>query len=1026
MFKKIKFNKIHTGLFSTLLLLFFMLFLFSNKALAYNACSGNECWGSNYTNRYPSDLQSYFASYDNPSNNQSPCLSFQPKVIGIYSWISVNQGVPPANFTNKTYSISSSNPTGVNLNIPLQLNIAYLVCHTKVYWQYFPTRFPRPAYSPLNPQDGPLSSPLISSGEYVIKGITASTGINGTGQNIPGTFTGVNLLPGTTANTATQFKVTENNYTKYWLGWQDFSFVPSVPVTQSFYINYTDITVNNNTDGSAYCVASSTPPYSPSQVNRSLPWWGCKSTTTSVLVNVTIGGGSGTPNNCPGFPNYKNVSVSMPYTGLSSSAHSSTTIQSYPASLYQQYIPLGVNETSISDISIGGLRITPTIVSNPTTTVGSPSATISSSGSITLDYSPYVQTYPYDFNQPQVNYNNIYNEVDWTPSFTGYSCSSGDPPPSGASCTHTVTNYIYYNYQISPPSSCLSLPPYTLYTVTYGNTTYCDYTYSYTYTINYSALYDYNWIPSTPFTVYSPTYITGQQMTPCFNRTFTLNPTSSIPALGILNGGSFNPNYEHPNDERTVVPLQYSFGVPLGDPATNFRMPSQLNGVTVNTIISQKHSNPNSSINNETLNYSLCNNTQQASVFTDSGSGQSILQNMTFDCRITTDDENLADFVAGDYAEFNGDINYASGTLVEQSPGSFNPTSTTNQSLGPNDTNPVHTKPYLKVNGGDVITSIDSQNSGSCIGNSAIYTWNQGGPNYNGSGTTLAVITGGLDNGFSSNQKGSIIPSGLVFSNNPITGGYGGNFCGSSAPATTTNYLYNQLNAAYPTVSTSAPSCLSISGGINKTCIYNYGNNPISIPALNIVSGGHVVIFGNAAINITGNIIFDSSGNNSYLANPYNIPSLEIVTNNSDSSNVDNNPINIANNVTRLDGIYIASNSSINDCIINNFPPSQANDFYDIRDPSSPSFNQSCAQQLVVNGAMEASQINFYRTFDSLYEAGNSDNDRGSTQPQTSAAEIINYSPLVWLAPNNLTGLYPGQQTPVIQSITSLAPIVSQ
>ena len=761
---------------------------------------------------------------------------------------------------------------------------------------------------------------------------------------------------------------------------------------------------------------------------------------------------------CPGFPNFSSIFVPMPYTGQSySSAQSTYTYQSatspYPG-LYYQYTPQGVKETSLQDASIGGSQVLPTKISESD---GSPQTSASASGSITLNYLPYVQAYPYDYNQPQVNYNNIYQQTIWTPQYVTTYCPSGGSL-SGTTCYYAATfnpGYWYCPYPDTLNSSgvCSGAEVYqpSWYSCNSGGSlsgTTCSYT----------ATTMYSWSAGGTQTINQPTSTLGQQMTPCYGRIFTLLPINGASATLQLNSSV---NYEYPNTANLLLPLQYYFDIPPGDPSPGdgFRQDTQLSGVNANGPADKYHqfaSGNNSYLGN------ICNPNQTLSTFIGPGIGNSNLQNASLSCSITTDDDNITDFVAGDYAIFNGNVNYQQGNLTETSAsGTFSVSNSASIPYGPYQTQNVYTKPYINVNGGDVLAGFGQTNNACSASN--IYTWNQNSGQYYGSGSTLAVITGGLVDGFASGQNtANTAPNGLIFSNNVFGSNYGGQFCSNPTPPTVsssqTQQLYNQLSSVY-----GGGNGCNLNGVIDSPCIVNYGNGSYTMPSnLNIGPGGHVIFFGTGNFNVNSDFSITMPGGMS--DNPSYIPSLEVVVGNGGN-------INIANNVTQIAGSYMTT-GNINDCVIGGSLPSPSNNmFNDIRQPSG----STCGNQLVVNGVLEANQIKFDRTYDSLYEStpslsdssgshggtlvytpptcryyffwngyrmirwyfcyggGNTYvpynvNDTGKSsynQTTSDAAEIFNYSPLSWLTPNDFQGLYQNQSTPVVQSVTSLAPIIT-
>jgi hypothetical protein len=110
--------------------------------------------------------------------------------------------------------------------------------------------------------------------------------------------------------------------------------------------------------------------------------------------------------------------------------------------------------------------------------------------------------------------------------------------------------------------------------------------------------------------------------------------------------------------------------------------------------------------------------------------------------------------------------------------------------------------------------------------------------------------------------------------------------------------------------------------------------------------------------------------------------------------------INIDKSVTQLDGIYIAEPDSaaqkglIHTCYdVTTGSVIQANSLYDL-----------CRTKLTVNGGLVAKQVKFERSNDTLKDAVT-----GDTPVTNKAAEVINYTPELFIAPSPL--LSPSDQS---------------
>jgi hypothetical protein len=181
-----------------------------------------------------------------------------------------------------------------------------------------------------------------------------------------------------------------------------------------------------------------------------------------------------------------------------------------------------------------------------------------------------------------------------------------------------------------------------------------------------------------------------------------------------------------------------------------------------------------------------------------------------------------------------------------------------------------------------------------------------------------------------------------------------------------------------------------------------------------------VTIYVDGNVNIEGNISLGDSWNTIG-----DIPSFELI--------VQNGNIYIDNNVTRLDGVYVAQDltqagtGTIYDCSVGGVPASGAQ------------FSNDCYQPLVINGSFIATQVDLMRTTspdnstssnNTLFEStGDNSTSGGSDSASLSgnASEVFNYSPAVWLGLTNNDLL--GTDTNNVglnnyNSITSLPPVL--
>ncbi|HVS58326.1 MAG TPA: hypothetical protein VHD60_01155 [Candidatus Saccharimonadales bacterium] len=291
---------------------------------------------------------------------------------------------------------------------------------------------------------------------------------------------------------------------------------------------------------------------------------------------------------------------------------------------------------------------------------------------------------------------------------------------------------------------------------------------------------------------------------------------------------------------------------------------------------------------------------------------------------------------------------------------------------------PVVNEPYFKVFGGDisagntfeVVNGAASSCQASAASTSAgVYGWNANSdsayaPNpytgdasdaYAGAGAQYSLMALNTIKGVASDQ------------NNPnASPATSGNTVGLSFANTGTSPSGNVFATDFGT----PPPCIpdyyadkptgsgisNLTGPITITPSYNGSYNLAGTTTINgghLDTGKHVVIYATGTVNITSNICFTRSGcddNTASYSSINDIPSFVLVVKGN---------INISNNVTQLDGIYIAeptdptspSNGVLSDC-------SEASS---AASPNNNWFN-ACYNQLVVNGSFIANNIELLRT----------------------------------------------------------------
>jgi hypothetical protein len=129
---------------------------------------------------------------------------------------------------------------------------------------------------------------------------------------------------------------------------------------------------------------------------------------------------------------------------------------------------------------------------------------------------------------------------------------------------------------------------------------------------------------------------------------------------------------------------------------------------------------------------------------------------------------------------------------------------------------------------------------------------------------------------------------------------------------------------------------------------------------------------------------------------------------------VDGGNITIDNNVTNIDGVFIAEPNSSgqggNIFTCDNVGPQIQMLF--------SSGSQGCTSQLVINGSFIAKNVDLQRTNGTLSSAkAPTQADSCSTGIDPNAAEVFCYSPMQWLA-------NPLPQTTSLESLSSLPPVL--
>jgi hypothetical protein len=306
----------------------------------------------------------------------------------------------------------------------------------------------------------------------------------------------------------------------------------------------------------------------------------------------------------------------------------------------------------------------------------------------------------------------------------------------------------------------------------------------------------------------------------------------------------------------------------------------------------------------------------------------------------------------------------------------------------------VGSKPYVKVFSGDISAGSGISTAPSvCTNNpnAAVVGWNKGGGvnGYAGAGTQYAVLALRQIAEFSTAQGGGPAgtPSGLAFANTTASGtSYGGQL--GSLPCIPDYY------------GTKPPSTALTGTSLNLATIpdgVHTANGPLTLSG-NLGGGSRVSLYVNGDVLINGPIQYPGGWNAG------NLPLFQLVVRGN---------IYIAQGVSRIDGVYIAqpngaTGGTIYTCANPALPAAAVS-------TTGPNVYSACQNQLVVNGAFVAKQVQLLRSRGTLRSATPAENNSSAN-----VGEIFNFSPSVWMAQPPASTGSGGEY----DAITSLPPIL--
>jgi hypothetical protein len=311
----------------------------------------------------------------------------------------------------------------------------------------------------------------------------------------------------------------------------------------------------------------------------------------------------------------------------------------------------------------------------------------------------------------------------------------------------------------------------------------------------------------------------------------------------------------------------------------------------------------------------------------------------------------------------------------------------------------VAAKPYLKVFGGDISAgnALESApNTCTSNGNAKVVAWNKrnaGG--YAGSGAQYATYALNTITDFASaqgNTGGAPVSVGLSFANtvnnNPAVGNMGGSF---GSAVCIPNY-YARMNGTPPNY----PGNISaMTGGAYR------GTPGMTIGPGVINPGEKNTLYVSGDVYINGNITYAGSWD------ALNIPLFQLVVTGN---------IYIDNDVTQLDGVYIAQRSSAGSTTTGKIFTC-ATGAGAAASPTGPSYYNDCDTRLTINGAFVASSVEFLRTLGTLSQ---SQPGTAESRTSTNGAEVFNFNPTLWMVqPVDGSG-----RVDNYDAITSLPPVL--
>lgn len=579
---------------------------------------------------------------------------------------------------------------------------------------------------------------------------------------------------------------------------------------------------------------------------------------------------------------------------------------------------------------------------------------------VEVDYTPFIEDYPYDYHNPTLNYTQYFTRHRYTAYRSEAYSHTHDPAPY---CTDYDPTYDEDgNFTGWECVEYYDPPPYT------------EYHWTDTYTLASST-------PQSPSRNMSPPEGGLVTLHKCYDRTYDTTGVS-------FNNLSITPDRENPNTATLNATINVAFNVvrpDLGLPnmrrASRVTYPHDVNWGILRfgsgTVVDQ-----GAIVNGQNITIVASSTAKQSQGFGATGGSVNISVEQT------ATDLRVGDMVCWRVRVRNG---FERGTIDAYG----NTVTRTGEHLSPWECRtPIVNWPYIKVFGNDVVSG--GTFTAGCNNAAPIRAFARtGAPR--GSSTQYAVFALGTITGFTSagvrNGAGTPAsgPLGLTFANTtgaPFGGGYAANDGLSCMP----NYFASRPDTTQATANL-ATQFNAPNTDPNRVEYYEINGNFTHNAGVQVRNGVRKVFYINGTLNINSDIRYQNDSWN----DRNNIPFIVIIA----------RDINIAPGVTRLDGVFVAQSwnggtGTINTCTTN---------------------YAACRNPLVVNGALFANRVNFYRTRGSMRNAvqdegrlgvtpgvgGNNRcsspwgttqvaNNAGSLGGNTCAGELISFSPEVYLS----------------------------